>query len=99
MTLRPGVHQPRGGPGDGLDGAAQRGHGRAVQVDPVKPTLKAPGTNLLTLKCDEPLSSFAFKFNLRRYTMADHVISPSRYLLGWMARQAGAYTRPLFGST
>jgi hypothetical protein len=24
---------------------------------------------LLKLKCDEPLSDFAFKFNLRRYTM------------------------------
>ena len=42
-------------------------HGEAVQVDPIKPTLKAPGTNLLTLKCDEPPSTFAFKSNLRRY--------------------------------
>ena len=44
-------------------------HGRAVQVDPIKPTLKAPGTKLLKLKCDKPLSNFAFKINLRRYTM------------------------------
>jgi len=29
--------------------------GRAVQVDPVKPKLKAPGTNLLTLNHDGPL--------------------------------------------
>jgi len=29
--------------------------------------LKAPGTMRLTLKCDELLSSFAFKYNLRRY--------------------------------
>jgi len=43
--------------------------GRAVQVDPIKPKLKTPGTNLLTLNCDEPLSTFAFKFNLRRYTL------------------------------
>ena len=42
--------------------------GRAVQVDAIKPTLKAPGTNLLTLNYDERLSNFAFKFNLRRYT-------------------------------
>jgi hypothetical protein len=35
----------------------------------MKPTFKAPGANLLTLKCDEPLLTFAFKFNLRRYTM------------------------------
>ena len=33
----------------------------------MKPMLKAPGTKRLTLKCDEPLSSFAFKFILRRY--------------------------------
>ena len=39
-----------------------------MQVDPIKLTLKALGTNLLTLKYDEPLSTFAFKFNLRRYT-------------------------------
>jgi hypothetical protein len=35
---------------------------------PIKPMLKAPGTNLLTLQCDEPLLTFAFKFNLRRYS-------------------------------
>ena len=41
-----------------------------MQLDPIKPTLKAPGPNLLTLKCDEPLSTFAFKFNLRRYNQS-----------------------------
>jgi len=39
-----------------------------VQVDPIKPTLKAPGTERLKLKYEEPLSDFGFKFNLRRYT-------------------------------
>jgi len=39
----------------------------AVQVDPMKAVLKAPGTERLKLKYDELLSSFAFKFNLRRY--------------------------------
>ena len=39
-----------------------------MQVDPIKPTLKAPGIKLLKLKCDKPLSNFAFNFNLRRYT-------------------------------
>jgi len=29
--------------------------------------MKAPGTNLLTLKHDDPLSTFAFKFNVHRY--------------------------------
>jgi len=38
-----------------------------VQVDPMKPTLKAPGTKCLKHISDVPLSNFAFKFNLRRY--------------------------------
>jgi hypothetical protein len=45
-------------------------HGKAVQVDHIKPTLKAPGINFLTLKYDEALSIFAFNFNLRRYITA-----------------------------
>jgi len=44
--------------------------GRAVQVDPRKPTLKAPGTSRLKLKYYELLSSFDLNFNLRRYTEA-----------------------------
>jgi len=32
-------------------------------------TLKAPATKRLKLKCDKPLSSFASKFNLRRYNV------------------------------
>ena len=39
-----------------------------MQVEPIKPTLKAPGIKLLKLKYGKPLSNFAFKFNLRRYT-------------------------------
>jgi len=42
-------------------------HGQAVQVDPIKPTLTAPGTKRLKLKYDKPLSSFAYNFHLRRY--------------------------------
>ena len=45
------------------------GSGRAVQVDPIKPTLKAPVIKLSKLTCDKPLSKFAFKFRLRRYTV------------------------------
>jgi hypothetical protein len=52
------------------DGVCQR-HGRAVQVDPIKPTFKAPGIELLKLEYDKPLSKPALKFNLRRYAMAD----------------------------
>jgi len=41
--------------------------GRAVQVDPIKPTLKPTGTKRLKFNFDELLSTSAFKFNLRRY--------------------------------
>ena len=41
-----------------------------MQIDPIKPTLKAPGTKRLKLNFDEPLSNVAFNFNLRRYIMA-----------------------------
>jgi hypothetical protein len=44
--------------------------GRAVQIDPTKPMLKALKTKRLKLNYDEPLLSFAFKFNLRRYSWA-----------------------------
>jgi hypothetical protein len=44
--------------------------GRAMQVDPIKPTLKAPGTKILNLKYYKLLSGFAYKANLRRYTKA-----------------------------
>jgi hypothetical protein len=46
------------------------GLGGALQVDPIKPALKAPGTKRLNLQYDEPLSNFAFKFYMRRYTWA-----------------------------
>ena len=46
-------------------------HGEAVQVDPIKPTLKPTGTKRLKLKCDILLSNYALKVNLRRYTMAE----------------------------
>ena len=42
-----------------------------MQVDPIKPNLKAPGSKRLKLKYDEPLSNFAFNFNLRRYIEAE----------------------------
>ena len=44
-----------------------------MQVDPIKAKLKAPGTVLLKLKCDEPLSIFAFKFNLRHYNKVPYI--------------------------
>ena len=55
-----------------------------MQVDPIKPTLKAPGTERLKLKYEELLSNFGFKFKLRRYIEAD--VGETDQLL---ARQAG----------
>ena len=40
-----------------------------MQVDPIKPTLKAPETMRLKLEYGKLLSSFAFNFNLHRYMM------------------------------
>jgi len=83
--------------------------GRAVQLDPTKPTLTAPGAKRLKLKYDdEPLSNFAFSFKLRRYTAA-RAMWTAVHLGGRPAQdvmvgsklytEAGAYTRPLFSST
>jgi hypothetical protein len=56
-----------------LEGAAphdeHRHRGKAVQVDPMKPKLRPPGTKRLKLECDVPLSRFAFIFNLHHYTV------------------------------
>ena len=41
-----------------------------MQVHPIQPKLKPPGSKRLKLKCDALLSTFAFKFNLRRYIKA-----------------------------
>jgi hypothetical protein len=66
--LRAGAVLPRavlrrrgsyGAPGPSGAGV-QKPQGRVVQVDPMKPTLRAPGSNRLKLKCDGLLSSFAF---------------------------------------
>jgi len=55
---------------DTLTAAADQAQGRVVQVDPIKPVLKAPGSQRLRLRCDILLSNYAFKFNLRRYSKA-----------------------------
>ena len=59
--------------------------GEAVQVDPIKPKLKPPGTERLKLNHGVLLSTLAFKFNLHRYTPARRAT----------ASRAGADTRPL----
>jgi hypothetical protein len=73
----------------------------AVQVGPIKPTFKAPGTKRLKLKYAVPLSNFAFKFNIRRYTKMSNPHYPPEIqaettLINFTA---GAYTRPLLSST
>ena len=60
--------KPRGAGGNCFHGVDC---GRAVQVDPMKPKLKPPGTKRLKLNCDVLLSTSAFKFNLRRYIVVD----------------------------
>ena len=47
-----------------------------MQVDPVKPKLKAPGTKRLKPKFDRSLLNFAFKFNLRRYSEVVTKVEP-----------------------
>ena len=72
MSARPSlrsvpVHSPMPSrPSHGLQ-LVREALGGAVQVDPIKPTLKAPGSERLKLNCDELLSSFAFKLKLRHY--------------------------------
>ena len=51
--------------------------GRAVQIDPIKPTLKPPETKRLKLNCDARLTKTGFKFNLRRYSKATTSNNPS----------------------
>ena len=38
-----------------------------MQIAPIKPTLKAPGSKHLKLKTEKLLSKLGFNFNLRRY--------------------------------
>ena len=66
--------------------------GGAVQVDPMKPVLKAPGAKHLKLTYDKLLSNLAFKFSLRHFSWGGPTWSPTN------TRQ-GTYTRPLLSST
>jgi hypothetical protein len=75
----------------------RRRQGMAVQAVPIKPTLKAPGPKPLKLKCEERLSTYAFKFKLCRYTKESFAAWES---LPRSARlEAGAHTRPPVSST
>ena len=71
-----------------------------MQVDPINPMLKPPGAKHLKVIYDELLSSFAFKFNLRRHSKGEFETGFER---GGQTREhaqlARAYTRPLLSST
>jgi hypothetical protein len=72
----------------------------------MKSKSKAPGTERLKLDYDNPLSNFAFSFNLRRYTVDSfyEYLLKSYILFGDQEQRAifdsaylaGAYNRPLF---
>jgi len=71
----------RGGAAGG--GRAPDVTGRTVQVDPIKPKLKPPGTKRLNLKCDALLSTSAFKFNLRRFNPEAWNLYAHAAVVGW----------------
>ena len=67
--------------------------GLAVQVDPIKPTLKPPGTKRLKLNYDEPLSTPAFKFNLRCYKLVCCELCAGRMAKCPLCRRRGGWMR------
>ena len=50
-----------------------------MQVDPIKPTLKAPATKRLKLKYDKLLPSFGFNLNLRHFNQGPDFVLAVRY--------------------
>jgi len=72
-----------------------------VQDDSIKPMLKPSGTKHLQLEYDILLSTFAFKFNLRRYTLVprgthpmDHsVAEEAAAVLQFVAEQLAGWGR------
>jgi hypothetical protein len=70
FRLAPLHHGGRGFRRWQIFGCGGGGHlGRAVQVEPMKSMLKAPGTKRFKLQNEKLLSNFAFKSNVRRYSM------------------------------
>jgi hypothetical protein len=75
-----------------------RQRGRVVHVDPIKPTVEAPGTDHLKLDYDHLLSIFALNFNLRRYNVVARRVTAAdvcglgptdaaRHVMGWCLTQ------------
>jgi len=78
--------------------------GRALQVDPIKPSLKTPDSKSLKLEQEKLLSSFAFNFNLRPYILGDEQEQAAvveRMPMGRLlvTPEARSNTRPLLSST
>jgi hypothetical protein len=82
---------PRCGARSGGSGGGGGGLGRAVQVDPLKPALKAPRSERLKPEHQELLSIFAFKSNLRRYTWE---LEQQREQLNAMVRRCALNPKP-----
>ena len=62
-----------------------------MQVDPIKLVLKAPGSILLKLINDGPLSNLASNFNLRRYSKdAERALKEARAKAEEDSKQAKA---------
>jgi hypothetical protein len=57
--------------------------GEAVQVEPMNPKLKEPGTERFKLQYDNLVSRFAFKSNLRRYNPGWGRITWTRRVTRW----------------
>jgi len=93
-----------GGGGGGHVGGGAGAVGKAVQVDPIKPTLKAAGTKRLKLKYDGTAFKFCFQFqfaplHIGRPPPFAESASASQEDMSLEGIQAWAYTRPLFSST
>ena len=65
-----------------------------MQVDPIKSTLIPSGAKRLKLEYDEPFSTFAFNFKLRRYHVASAQAAASETAAAAAARSAVARGRP-----
>ena len=86
----------QGQPAEIHQAGAGRGarQGKAVPVDSIKLTSKAPGIKILKLEDEEVLSSFAFKFNLRRYLKENEIKSlfPSAFKARASIRSSTSHT-------
>jgi len=67
-----------------------------VQVDPIKPTIKAPGSKLLKPSYGEPPSNFAFKSNLRRFRKATSTVANLEDRQGLTLVHSSAQPEPFF---